>query len=149
MREITGDLWTIKADARVIPTNGSVRRDGAAVMGRGVALQAKRRHPKLEEAIGAFISAYGNRVYFLFFRDENLVTFPVKHRWQEKAKLKLIENSCQQLVRLTKPRRWWKRIALPRVGCGNGGLDWKDVKPILEEYLDDRFIVVKWKEEGR
>ena len=39
MKEITGDLWTIKADARVIPTNGTVRRDGAAVMGRGVALQ--------------------------------------------------------------------------------------------------------------
>ena len=31
-------------------------------------------------------------------------------------------------------------VALPRVGRGNGRLDWKDVKPILEG-LDDRFVV--------
>ncbi len=147
MREIIGDLWTIKADAKVIPTNGTVRRDGAAVMGRGVALQAKRRHPELEKAFGAFISEYGNHVFYLFFHNENLMSFPVKHRWQEKAKLSLIARSCQELVIRVNARHWWKRIALPRVGCGNGGLDWKDVKPILEEFLNDRFIVVKWRGE--
>ncbi len=33
-------------------------------------------------------------------------------------------------------------LKLPRVGCGNGSLDWEDVQPILERHLDDRFILV-------
>ena len=32
-------------------------------------------------------------------------------------------------------------IYLPKVGCGNGGLKWEDVKPHLK-FLDDRFIVI-------
>ena len=142
MREVTGDLWTIKADARVIPANGSVRRDGAAVMGRGVALQAKRRYPKIEFTRGIQLTAYGNHVGRCYYNKKVLLFFPVKRIWQEKAHLPLIERSCQELVEQADYRTYWKRIALPRVGCGNGGLDWEDVKPILEEYLDDRFIVV-------
>ncbi len=45
MIEEFGDIWEIPGDARVITTNGVVRKDGACVMGRGVALQAKMRYP--------------------------------------------------------------------------------------------------------
>ena len=40
--------------------------------------------------------------------------------------------------------RFWSKVDKhgPRVGCGNGALDWKDVRPILRRYLDDRFILV-------
>lgn len=146
MKEVVGNLWTIKADARVIPTNGIVRRDGAAVMGRGVALQAKARYPRIEFTVGAILKGKGNHVQF-FFKEENLWTFPVKHHWREKADLKLIGRSCLELTIQASHRPWMKRIALPRVGCGNGGLDWKEVKPILKEFLDDRFIVVTLKGE--
>ncbi len=147
MREVTGDLWIIKADAKVIPTNGIMRRDGAAVMGRGVALQAKQRYPKIEFALGTLLKNLGNHVYY-FYCETDFLSFPVKHHWKTTADLNLIERSCQELVTRVNAQHQWKRIALPRVGCGNGGLDWKDVKPILEKYLDDRFIVVKWKEEA-
>ena len=33
-------------------------------------------------------------------------------------------------------------VVLPRPGCGNGGLRWQDVRPLLGLSLDDRFIVV-------
>ena len=40
MNEVNGNLWDSNADIIVITTNGAVRKDGAAIMGRGVALQA-------------------------------------------------------------------------------------------------------------
>jgi hypothetical protein len=55
-REITGDLWQLAdfghADAVCITTNGYVRRDGHAVMGRGCALQAAKRWPLLPKVLG-------------------------------------------------------------------------------------------------
>ena len=36
-----------------------------------------------------------------------------------------------------------KSIAFPALGCGNGGLDWNDVKPLMYEYLKDLDIEIK------
>lgn len=57
MRVITGDLWTVEAAWRIIPTNLNVRYDGTAVMGAGVALQAAQRYPRLSEDLGFFLRA--------------------------------------------------------------------------------------------
>lgn len=146
MMEATGDIWDYYNQGNwiVIPTNGTVKRNGEAVMGRGLALQAKSRFPQLSFALGRFINAYGNVVFVSNlqnreFRSIKLITFPVKNHWKETASLHLIERSCNQLVYVA-PQNFL--IYLPKVGCGNGRLDWKNVKPILEERLDDRFIVV-------
>lgn len=52
MKEATGDLWKFPCDALCIPTNGTRRHDGCAVMGRGVAAQAAQRWPWLPRALG-------------------------------------------------------------------------------------------------
>lgn len=57
-----------------------------------------------------------------------------------KADIQLIEKSLIQLVELTNRKPEWKVILIPRVGCGAGELDYKDIKPLMEKYLDDRFI---------
>jgi len=44
VKEVDGNLWEIEADWRVITTNGFVKKDGRAVMGRGVARQALQRY---------------------------------------------------------------------------------------------------------
>jgi len=137
MQIIEGNLWKFHTPANwvVIPTNGSIRRDGACVMGRGVAFQAKKRYPRLPYELGERLRGTGNNVYT--FKDYGLLSFPVKHAWHMKADLELIEKSCKQLLYIVD-----RPIYLPMVGCGNGKLRWSDVRPILEKYFDDTFTVV-------
>lgn len=143
MKEATGNIWRHRTDAIVIPTNGDVNRHGRAVMGRGLALQAARRWALLPKVLADLLREHGNHVMDVYKprRLPTVLTFPVKHHWYDSADLDLIERSAQELVALV-DRLAYRQVALPRVGCGNGGLDWKDVRPILERHLDDRFILV-------
>ena len=124
----------------VITTNGIVRKDGACVMGRGVALQAAQRFPDLPFVLGAAIEVDGNHVHA--FRDFRVFSFPVKQHWIEPADPDLIQQSARQLW-----YAFWKmhldKVYLVRPGCGNGQLKWEDVKPLIAPILDDRFIVVE------
>lgn len=144
MKEIAGNIWDYydRGHWIVITTNGTVRKDGACVMGRGVALEAKKRFPKLPFQLGERIKTMGNRLHP--FPDSRLFCYPVKWQWFEKADLCLIAVSSSQLADY--PNEAYIAVQIPiymvRPGCGNGRLDWKDVKPVLEKYLDDRFIVV-------
>ena len=143
MLEVKGNIWDYYDEGNwvVIPTNRTIKRNGEAVMGRGVALQAKLKRPDLPLFLGDLIRDFGNQVYR--FDQWRLLSFPLKDNWWELAKLSLIEVSLVQLKQAVGFASGVRsRVYLPRVGCGNGGLDWKDVKPILERYLDDRFIVV-------
>lgn len=143
MTESFGNLWN--HHARSIPicitTNGTVRGDGACVMGAGIAAQARCRFNGLEYRLGRNIQLHGLNVCFL--EAENLIAFPVKHRWHQMADLELIELSGHQLVDLV-AIKGWSHVCLPRPGCGNGQLKWENVKPALY-MLDDRFEVVERK----
>ena len=144
MHEVVGNLWETGADAIVITTNGFIKKNGHAVMGAGVAKQALRKWPNLSLVLGEHIRDNGNCVGSTRTSAERIVFFPVKHAWYEKADLELITRSTKELVKMA-DRIGWQAVVLPRPGCGNGGLDWKDVKPILESYLDERFTVVNLK----
>jgi hypothetical protein len=146
MREDLLDLWETLADARCITTNGSVKSNGRAVMGRGCAKQACEKYPFLQVNLGKILQREGNHVAILRDRgpsgaDPWLVTFPVKHDWNMRADLALIKQSAIELVVLTDKMEWGS-VLLPRPGCGNGQRKWHEVKPILAEILDDRFTVV-------
>ena len=138
MIEVTGNLWEYPADIRVITTNGTVKKNGECVMGRGCAAEAKQRWPDLPLMLGQAIRGLGNEAFFLPF-DTGLVTFPVKHSWYQKADITLIEQSARKIASMRALED--KRVVLPRPGCGNGHLDWNDVKLILAPILDDRFHV--------
>jgi len=169
MREQTGDLFAVDGvDAVCITTNGIVTKRGACVLGRGVAARAKERWPGVDRILGAAIHQHGNVVQVLtgqydkppvpMLWDEeviggspdsdgivlpwHLVAFPVKHDWRDPALVTLIIKSANQLVALANQKAW-KAVALPRPGCGNGGLDWaRHVRPVLAPLLDDRFAIV-------
>lgn len=157
MIEQTIDLWQagMLADAICLTTNGTIKRNGQGVMGRGVALQAASMWRYLPSQLGAHLAANGNHVGFLTHVQAipsvtngrprplpiAILAFPVKVEWNEKANTVLIARSLIELVSLT-DAAGWKKVILPRPGCGNGGLTWEtDVKPMVER-LDDRFVVV-------
>ena len=136
------NMWEVDCDVICITTNGTTKKNGACVMGRGCALQAREKFPGIDEILGELIKQNGNRVQIVFGFSKLIIAFPVKHNWYELADINLIEKSTKQLVRLTNFYGWAK-VVLPRPGCNNGGLNWEnDVKSVLLKYLDDRFIIV-------
>lgn len=155
MIEVTGNLWAYPADVRVITTNGFVKKDGSAVMGRGCALEAVRgvpgkvgSWPGLPSILGAQIENDGNHVFFLGAcvtpATGVLVSFPVKHHWRQEADPELIKRSATELIKVVDDVSLedGEVVVMPRPGCGNGGLRWEDVRPILEPILDNRFHVI-------
>lgn len=144
MREVKGNLWTFPADVRVITTNGTVKKDGTCVMGRGCAAEAKRLYPDLPLILGQAIQGQGNEAFWFPIPSAQtpLVTFPVKHAWYQKADIDLIRRSATKISQMAALRN--RTIVMPRPGCGNGHLRWEDVKPVLEPILDDRFHVISF-----
>jgi len=142
MKEMKGNIWET-ADYIVIPTNGFIKINGECVMGRGLAKQMKDKIPEFPKILGDRIKAEGNHVHE-FSYPYYVFSFPVKHNWWEKADLALIEQSAKELRTIidsfNKPMT--RKVYIPHVGCGNGGLNWKDVKPILEKYLNIDEVVV-------
>jgi len=138
--------WVQHNAFTLITTNGAVNSYGNLVMGRGIAKQAANKFPGLSRQLAALVRVKGNRVHVLEERKGyRLITFPVKHSWDERADLDLISASAEQLLYLTGIHRNCLFI-LPRPGCGNGGLDWKEVKPLLTCLPDNVFVVTN---EGR
>lgn len=141
MKEKKGDIWSQREEDEfvVITVNGSVKGNGRAVMGRGVALDAAVLFPDLPAALGMMIEQKGNHVFvWPLYR---IITFPVKEVWMNKADLKLIERSCGELVKVVND---WEldMVHMVRPGCEKEGLLWEEVRPVIEPLLDDRFVVV-------
>ena len=149
MKLIRGNLWEQKSRARIIffTGNASVKKNGELVMGRGAAKEAEQYFPGLaheigqwftekdliEKRVGIYISSrYQNGTFIGYFQ--------VKYRWYDNANLDLIKFSCKELCHCAMeiPE---KKIAINFPGIGNGGLDRRDVQPILEDMLPDNVWV--------
>lgn len=155
MKEITGELWDFYARydydtgteyVVCITTNGFVKANGDAVMGRGCAREATQRIEGCAKLLGSYIKKLGNVPGLMRTsadETEGLFIFPVKHNWWEQADLDLIRKSAQALkeyARGTHDRCKW---ILPRPGCGNGRLTYEQVKPLLEDLPDNVWVISK------
>lgn len=139
MHEITGNIWEFAGDAAiVVTTNGSVTRDGRAIFGNGVARQAAERYPGLDQKLGDMVTKHGSHVYDL---GSGMISFPVEETAWSLPDLRIIARSAREL-RVLADRSGWKRVMVPRPGCGGGGLAWHEVRPVLLPWFDDRFSVI-------
>ncbi len=131
---LNGDLLGADTQALVNTVNC------VGVMGKGIALQFKRAFPPntvaYEEACKAGELAPG-RVLVVQIedtaRDEPrfIINFPTKDNWKGKSKIEWIRAGLQNLVEEVRARKI-QSIAIPPLGCGNGGLKWDDVFPLIE-----------------
>ncbi|MGG2064174.1 type II toxin-antitoxin system antitoxin DNA ADP-ribosyl glycohydrolase DarG [Bacillus sp. S14(2024)] len=121
------------------------------VMGKGIALEFKNRYP---ENFNYYKQVCSNKELFpgkmlMFLQNSNgcpryIVNFPTKNHWRNPSKMEYIREGLDDLVKQIKEHSI-KSIALPALGCGNGGLDWNDVKPLIQkklQHLDDVEIIV-------
>lgn len=139
MIEIQGNIWEYADKGYiVVPTNGTIKKNGANVMGRGVAVQLTYRIHYFPMLLGDRLRTDGNFVHV--FGPERIVTFPVKTEWYEKADLDLIRRSTDELRNIGEQNPHIE-FYMPRVGCGNGGLSWDVVRLVLVR-LGKQFTVV-------
>lgn len=132
----TGDLLRAPAQALVNTVNT------VGVMGKGIALQFKEQFPlNLKEYIKACKSGDLVPGKLLVVREHTLeggeqliINFPTKVDWKQKSSYRYIEEGLQALVDAIDEYDI-KSIAIPPLGCGNGGLKWEQVKPLMEQYL--------------
>lgn len=147
MIEEYGDIWTLSKDIPgsvvCVTTNGVVKSNGLAVMGRGIALQATKRCPEIQARLGDLLKFYGNRCFRI---SQRIWTFPTKRDWKDDSDLELIKESCLQLMYML-DKFGVEVCYLPRPGCANGHLQWADVKAVIEPLLDDRVHIVTYEEE--
>jgi len=109
-------------------------------MGKGCALEATQRVSGIAKSLGLLIEEKGNHVHYI---GHGISSFPVKHNWWEPADLSLIKRSTHEFVQLVDMFSM-KSVIIPRPGCGNGWLNWNDVKAVLESILDDRFSIISF-----
>ncbi len=112
------------------------------IMGKGIALMFKERFP---DNFKTYKKACENNKIRIgkmfvsenrdFFGPKWIVNFPTKTHWRVNTRLEWIEEGLEDLVRVILDKKI-SSIAIPPLGCGNGGLDWSDVRPLLVMALE-------------
>lgn len=109
------------------------------VMGKGIALQFKNKWPANFELYRRACKAGEVRPGRMLVLDAGayaqphyVFNFPTKEHWRGKSRIEFIRDGLEDLIRHVK-RLGIRSIAVPPLGCGNGGLQWFDVRPLIEE----------------
>jgi O-acetyl-ADP-ribose deacetylase (regulator of RNase III) len=112
------------------------------VMGKGLALKMKDKYPEMyidyKKKCEANELKIGKLHYYFYEKPVKkiIINFPTKKDWRSKSK---IEDIRMGLIYFAKNYQnlGIQSVAFPPLGCGNGGLNWKDVKKEMEKYLGD------------
>lgn len=135
---VTGNLLAASDEALVNTVNT------VGVMGKGIALQFKDTYPNnfqtYQQACKEGSLAPGKLLVTkeatLSTEPKWIINFPTKKDWKHRSKYEYIEEGLKDLVRIITQYRI-KSIATPLLGCGNGGLDWSQIKSMMEKYLGE------------
>jgi len=131
----SGDLLNASVEALVNTVNT------VGVMGKGLALQFKRLFPENFRAYAAACKRGEVAIGRMFVTEMTgptqpryLINFPTKKHWRDPSQLEYVHAGLIALVGEIRARGI-RSIAVPPLGCGNGGLAWSDVKPLIEHAM--------------
>src|SRR5579871_6095141 len=144
MKFLQGNLLDAPTEA-VVNTVNTV-----GVMGKGIALMFKEAFPENFRAYHDAVEREEVRIGHMFVTENRafegpkwLINFPTKKHWRQPSKLEWIVDGLKDLHRVIR-EKGIRSIALPPLGCGNGGLEWTDVRPEIEQALGDLPDVDVW-----
>ena len=130
---INGDLFSSPAKVLV----NTVNTEG--VMGKGIALNFKMLFPEMFIQYQSFCENNLfdiGQLWIYYSPNKWVLNFPTKKRWRDKSKYEYIEAGLKKFVN-TYQDKGITSIAFPKLGCGNGGLNWNVVKTLMEQYLSN------------
>lgn len=111
-------------------------------MGKGIALQFKQAYPENFKAYAQAVrkgAVQPGRMFVVptghVTNPRYIINFPTKRHWRSRSRIEDIEAGLGALVEEI-GRLGIRSIAIPPLGCGNGGLDWADVRPRIVRALD-------------
>lgn len=113
------------------------------IMGKGIALMFKERFPRNFEAYTRACEASEVRIGRMFVTENKeffgprwIINFPTKTHWRVKTRIEWVEQGLKDLVRVIRNKDIHS-MSIPPLGCGNGGLDWREVRPLIVSALED------------
>ncbi len=108
------------------------------IMGKGIALQFKNKWPGNYHAYEDACKSKEVRVGQMFVFDSGglvkpnyIINFPTKDHWRGKSRIEYIRDGLSDLIFNIK-KLGIRSIAIPPLGCGNGGLDWSEIQRLIE-----------------
>lgn len=137
IEEAKGNLLEADAEALVNTVNT------VGHMGKGIALQFKQAYPENFVAYARAVKRGEVQAGRMFVVPTGFVTnpryiinFPTKRHWRGRSRIEDVDSGLEALVGEIR-RLGIRSIAMPPLGCGNGGLDWRDVEPRIKRALTD------------
>lgn len=109
----------------------------AGVMGKGLAHAFKEREPDMFKAYKRICDQNmlePGKLWLWRGTGSWVLNFPTKVHWRNPSRIDWIEQGLQKFVSAYAPQGITE-ISFPQLGCGNGNLDWAEVRPLMEHYL--------------
>lgn len=142
IKYVRGDIFDSTCNILVCPTNCQ------GIMGAGLAKQFADKWPYIKDHYFLHCKAYDIKPGTCCMyqnpdkpnTEHQIILLNTKDRWENPSKLEWVDLGLQILYDMFDPHE--DRIALPKLGCGLGGLDFTDVRPLIEQYLSDYQVEV-------
>lgn len=118
------------------------------VMGKGIALEFKNRFPNNFKFYKKLCDNNEFKIGDILIFNENnklILNFPTKKHWKNNSEYEWIEKGLNSLRKILLNRNklfFDDKIAIPKLGCSNGNLDWELVKPLIIKYLNDIDMII-------
>jgi hypothetical protein len=128
----SANIWDDHAAGHyaVIPTNTVVKSNGEAVMGAGLAKQARDKFKGLSARYGAYLrDAQANGTSTMMVDHENrLILVPTKGDWKLPSSIEQVDAALTELGTLDLP------MSVPNLGAGNGQVPLADVEALMAKH---------------